>query len=257
MMQKARQYRKSGRHKLRISWLKVLRIAEQEQIQKYLDSLDLSNVKNRQVKFIYELLLNTGLRVSELAMLRMCDLPAYHGANEINVFQGKGNKDRPVPISIQLKQQINDYIKDIRPRTLSRWIKKNPDSKQLLLYTLNKTEFVYEGTIKRIVKNKQTGHKEEVIKKIIRASTTLNRMISDIAIRAGLVKRLTPHMLRHTYIVNALLNHVDIHSLMIVVGHSSIEQTDAYTPLTVMENPHLGEMLCGGKHKDLEWVNCA
>ncbi|MDD5328067.1 MAG: site-specific integrase [Phycisphaerae bacterium] len=57
------------------------------------------------------LLAETGLRASEAVNLKLRNLPSYHGKPEIEVEEGKGNKDRTIGISDYLVQKLNDYVK--------------------------------------------------------------------------------------------------------------------------------------------------
>jgi site-specific recombinase XerD len=225
---------KAGRHVDQIGWDKVLTQKEQQQVRKYLDSLDETDPQNWQMKMIYELMIKTGLRVGELAALRLKDCPAYLGVNAIFVFRGKGNKDRTIPISKQLCEELRAYIDEVRPKTLQRWARKGSGTP--VFCTFKKTLFVQVCKIK----DKKT---DEIIEQHIRASSTLYRMITCIGQQAGITKTLHPHMLRHTFAVNALMKGVNIYTLMTLMGHTSITTTTCYLHLAAMQMDELGEVL--------------
>jgi integrase/recombinase XerD len=216
---------KAGRHVDQIGWDKVLTQQEQQQVRDYLDSMDETDPQNRQIKLIYELMIKTGLRMGELAMLRLRDCPAYLGVEAISVWRGKGNKDRTIPISSRLRKELQLYIDDIRPKTMPRWARK--DIGRPVFYNFKGRPYL---------------HVSEKTREI-RGSTTLYRMIKTIGQDTGLAKQMHPHMLRHTFAVNALRNGVDIYMLMALMGHTSILMTARYLHLAGVQMKGLGEVL--------------
>jgi integrase/recombinase XerD len=184
------------------------------------------------VKFIYEFLLKTGLREGELAMLRLRDCPDYLGGDVIEVYRGKGNKDRTLPISKRMRDEINSYVREVRPKTKPRWVGSDVNGK--VLYNFTKKSFVQISSSK--------DEKGEP-KQQIRASSTLYRLIKNIGAKAGITKRVYPHMLRHTFAVNTLRKGVNIYVLMHLLGHSDIRMTQRYLHLAEMMNAGLAEVL--------------
>lgn len=226
---------KTGKHIDQIGWDKVLTQKEQGQIRNYLNSLDMADPQNRQMELIYDLMIHTGLRIAELGALRVRDCPGYLGVDAIFVFQGKGNKDRTIPIDpANLSPKLQEYIKTIRPKTIRRWARK--DDRKPVFYNFEKRPYLQV----RDIIDEET---EKVIRREIRGSTMLYQAIRGIGEKAGIAKTLHPHMLRHTFAVNALRNGVDIYLLMTLMGHTRITMTARYLHLSGVLMEGLGKLL--------------
>ena len=139
------------------------------------------------------LLLNTGMRVSEITALDLIDLDLDE--NSIRVF-GKGNKERMVFYLNSVKTYLLSYLNNVRPKLLKD----------------NKSEALFIST------------------KGVRITP---RAIEDIlnyrALRANPPFKVTPHMLRHTFATSMLNNDVDIKIVQELLGHSSLSTTQIYT----------------------------
>lgn len=233
------------RHKDQIGWSKVLTDEERQQIADYLcgrrpavnngEYFDRESVNGRRTKMIFDLLLCTGLRESELAKLRVQDCPHILGKNVIEVYKGKGDKSRTVPICKEAADLLTDYIKTIRPKTLPRRTSKKDITKPVF-YGSQRTPFlqqyVYHKKTKRGI--------VDIVKE--RASSSLYRLLKELGIRAGLSKPMRPHMLRHTYAVNFLKGgSLDIYALQQFLGHSSITTTAMYLHLVAGVMKEAGE----------------
>jgi site-specific recombinase XerD len=154
----------------------------------------LQNIRNRA---ILELLFASGLRVSELVSLDQ---------NKINLEKqefsilGKGSKRRIVFISKEVAGLIKKYLDkriDIDPALFVRHNRK-PNKEQAL-----------------------------------RLSTrSIQRIIQNCALKAGIIKKVTPHVMRHSFATNLLQNGADIRSVQALLGHSSINTTQIYTHVT-------------------------
>lgn len=157
------------------------------------------NVKALRDKAILELFFSTGLRLSELcALQRDIDLTR----DEMSV-RGKGEKVRVVFISDEAKKAISAYLK------------KRTDMDDAL--------FVSES--------KRT-HEDGSLRLTPRS---IERMVKFYATKAGIMDKVTPHILRHSFATDLLYNGADIRSVQMMLGHSNISTTQIYTHITDSE----------------------
>jgi integrase/recombinase XerD len=142
---------------------------------------------------IVELLYSSGIRVSELCSLRLSDI--FLEKRIIRVL-GKGGKERLIPIGKVAVLSIKKYL--LFRREISRKMTL-PD--QLFISRLGK--------------------------KLTRISVWT--YIKERAIKAGIVKEITPHSLRHSFATHMLANGADLRSVQEMLGHSDITTTQIYT----------------------------
>lgn len=139
------------------------------------------------------LMLDAGLRSGEVCGLHADDINFQQ--NHILIFDGKGNKDRIIPLASGLKKYLHQYLMLYRPYTEHTY----------MFCAVNGTyEPVTEDTIKSLFSR-------------IRKKT-------DIV-------RLKPHLLRHTFATSFILGGGDLESLRIYLGHSSYDTTQNYLHL--------------------------
>ena len=146
---------------------------------------------------ILKLLFSAGLRISELIALNRDSLNLEK--QEFSV-KGKGNKVRIV------------FISDSARDSLERYLRKRTDTDLALFIRLGKQ------------KNKKNDLRLSV--------RSVQRIIKKCALRAGIIKKVTPHVLRHSFATNLLQNGADIRSVQALLGHSSINTTQIYTHVT-------------------------
>jgi site-specific recombinase XerD len=148
-------------------------------------------------KAIIELLFSTGLRVSELANLEIDNVNLKK--DEFTV-KGKGSKHRVVFLSEAAKEAISNYLerrKDTAPYLFVSHDKAKADRDPLPL-----------------------------------SPRSIQRSLQKYAMHAGITKRVTPHVLRHTFATDLLHNGADIRSVQSMLGHESITTTQVYTHVT-------------------------
>ena len=129
----------------------------------------------------------TGLRVSEALHLRVPDLDSQRMM--IRIEQGKGHRDRYVPLSPKLLELLRTYWRKLRPQS---WL--------------------FPGQFPN-----QPLSREAVSDAIAQASE-----------RAGLKKHVSPHSLRHAYAVHLLEAGTDIRKIQLLLGHRSLSTTARY-----------------------------
>lgn len=167
---------------------------------------------------IFDLMLQTGMRVSELCNLRIKDCPGYLGGRVVRVHQGKGKKSRDVPISSRVTKNLSVYLKKHRIETLPRTIRASDRRKPVFYYK------------KRPFTRDVIGYK-----------------IKQIGRLADIEKHLTPHMTRHTFATNALLkNRISLPELQIIMGHTKIATTERYLHCAELLSPRVGNALDRG-----------
>ena len=157
----------------------------------YKASLDKNNGLRNET--IIEVLYSCGLRVSELINIKISDL--YINEQLIKVL-GKGNKERFVPISKTAKKLILKYIESIR--------------------NYKKVKKGYEDTL--FINNRG--------KKLTRVM--IYTILNNIANEVGLKKKISPHVLRHSFASHLIENGADIISIQKMMGHENIVTTEKY-----------------------------
>ena len=149
---------------------------------------------------IIELLFSTGLRVSELCALdRDIDL----STSELSV-RGKGGKIRVV------------FISDVAKHSIKNYLDKRVDIDEAL-----------------IIDNSPRAQSRLVKQESVRLTTrSVERIIEKYAALAGISKKCTPHVLRHSFATDLLYNGADLRTVQMMLGHASIATTQIYTNVT-------------------------
>jgi site-specific recombinase XerD len=146
-----------------------------------------------------------GLRVSELVRLQLPDLDSARGV--VIVRQGKGRKDRQVPLSARLLEELRAYWRQYRP---ALWL--------------------FPGQT-------PAGHL---------CVNTVQRLCTEAARRAGLSKRVTVHTLRHSYATHLLEAGTDLLTIQKLLGHRDLKTTARYTHVStqhLQRTPSLLDLL--------------
>lgn len=172
----------------------------QGDLERLLNSPDLNTLGGLRDKAIIETLFSTGLRVSELCKLNRDSIDLKRGEFSVT---GKGNKTRVVFLSDQAKKAIEHYLD------------KRPDVEEALFTRIAKTD--KPQTLSRLT------------------SRSIERIIKHYALKAGIVKRVVPHTLRHVFATDLLQSGADLRSVQSLLGHSSITTTQIYTHITDKE----------------------
>lgn len=168
-------------------------------------------------EFIVIILLYTGLRAEELLSLRICDLPCYHGKDLIEVQDGKGDVSRSVVIAEWLSDTIRVFVREHRKGAKPNSI-LIPCEKGFRRVILRRTR-MKEG--KRIIKT-------TVERSCRMIYQSLWERLRRIGYRAQ-IGRLTPHMLRHTYLTNLYNEGQDLRFVQDQAGHADPKTTAIYT----------------------------
>ena len=150
---------------------------------------------------ILELFFSTGLRVSELCSLsRDLDL----SRDEFSV-RGKGEKVRVVFLSETAKAALKDYLN------------KRTDVDDALFIQIGR------GGEKSLAKRKGD---------LRLTPRSIERLVKHYAVKSGISKKVTPHILRHSFATDLLENGADLRSVQALLGHANIATTQIYTHVT-------------------------
>lgn len=167
-----------------------------QDLRRLLSAPDGDTVKALRDKAILELFFSTGLRLSELCSLsRDIDL----SRDEISV-RGKGEKVRVVFISDEAKSSITAYLKKRTDMDDALFVQESRNAKK-------------DGSLRLTPRS-------------------IERMVKHYAVKAGIMDKVTPHILRHSFATDLLYNGADIRSVQIMLGHSNISTTQIYTHVT-------------------------
>ncbi len=175
------------------------------ELERLLDAPEGKDLKSLRDKAIVELLFSTGLRVSELVGLpRDLDLTK----DEITV-RGKGDKVRIVFLSEHAKATLHEYLDKRDDMDDALFISLAPQKKSSSDDTLRLT------------------------------TRSVERIVKHYATKAGISKKVTPHVIRHTFATDLLENGADLRSVQALLGHANVSTTQIYTHVT---DKHLKEI---------------
>jgi site-specific recombinase XerD len=173
-----------------------------EELERLFEAVDRSGLTGLRDAAILETLYSTGLRVSELVSLNRSQVDLKR--KEFMV-RGKGKKTRIVFLSKRAAETIAEYVAGRSD---------NFDPLFINLRRSNKNEDILEDEKRRL------------------SAVSVEKIVRKLALRAGIIKKVTPHVLRHSFATELLINGADIRSVQEMLGHSSITTTQIYTHLT-------------------------
>jgi len=182
---------------------KLPQILNTNEIEKILDGIELNKSQGQRNRAIIETLYGSGLRVSELVEITLSNIFIKENIIRVN---GKGGKQRLIPLGSYSKKFIQIYIDEIRP------FEKIKDEDILFL--------------------NRNG------KKMSRAM--IFTIIKNAAKKVGIKKKISPHTFRHSFATHLLENGADLRTIQLLLGHESIITTEIYTHL---DNKHLKKVM--------------
>jgi len=189
-------------------------------------------------RLMAELQYGSGLRITELLEVRVQSLDLARA--RLVIRSGKGDKDRVTVLPQKLIPQLQAHL--VRIRELFEQDRKNDVPGVWLPPGLERK---YQGAglqwpwqwvfpMSHLSYDKQTG----ITRRHHLIDSVYQRAIKEAASKAGIDKRVTPHVLRHSFATHLLESGVDLRALQDLLGHANVETTEIYTHVTV--RPGLG-----------------
>jgi integrase/recombinase XerD len=163
------------------------------EVEALLDAPDLKDPLGVRDRTMLELLYATGLRVSELVALKMDQINLRQGVVRV---QGKGNKERLVPLGEEALSWLEDYLKDARHQI-------TPAAASDYVFTTRRQSAMTRQAFWYLIKR--------------------------YANKVGIKKHLTPHTLRHCFATHLLNHGADLRVVQMLLGHSDLSTTQIYT----------------------------
>jgi integrase/recombinase XerD len=173
-------------------WLDLPQFLTEEEVDKLIAQPEKKSRHSLRDKAMLEFLYATGLRVSELTNSKLKDLNLEQG---FVLCRGKGGKERIVPIGHAAQLVLRQYLQEVRPGL----DKREDDS---LFLTNRGGAFTRQGFWK---------------------------MLKKYGKQAGFEKKISPHVLRHSFATHLLERGADLRSVQLMLGHSQITTTQIYT----------------------------
>ncbi len=173
-------------------WKKIPDVLNLDEVERLIEAPDLNSPQGIRDRAILEVMYATGMRVSEVAGLRVADLNADVGFVRC---LGKGKKERIVPLGTKAVAAVARYLEKVRPRLAKSGVQE---------LFLNRSG-----------------------RKISRVS--LWKLIKGYARKARIKKPIRPHILRHSFATHLLERGADLRSVQEMLGHANISTTQIYT----------------------------
>jgi integrase/recombinase XerD len=175
------------------TWTTIPKYLNREEVERLLASPAKLTLADLRDKAMIELLYATGLRVSELCALELSNVERGMGVLKVT---GKGNKQRVVPFGQSAGECLDRYLAQARPAILKG----------------RATKFLFV-----------TARGRAMVRQ------TFWKLLRKHGRNAGIFRRLTPHVVRHSFATHLVEGGADLRSVQIMLGHADISTTQVYT----------------------------
>lgn len=202
---------------------KEVEFLDVDEVERILEAASGSDFKSLRDRAMLELLFSSGLRVSELINLNRdkLDLKKQEFA-----VRGKGEKLRVVFVSDTAKKALEKYLDKRTDIDTAVFVR---DSKALEKFQSKKKEAILKPGFRKSESPALGEGRKDSLRLTPRS---VQRMVKHYAAKAGIIKDVHPHTLRHSFATDLLINGADIRSVQAMLGHSSITTTQIYTHIT-------------------------
>jgi len=172
-----------------------------KEIKRLLSVPDTSTVLGYRDRTIMEVFYSTGMRLMEVVNLKCTDVDLDHAI--LIVRQGKGKKDRVVPVGKVAAKYLETYLQGIRPELLQG----KEDTNHVFL-TVNGGQFSDRALAQRIERH---------------------------VARVKLSAKVTPHVFRHACATHMIRNRANVRHVQEMLGHAKLDTTQKYLQLTITD----------------------
>ena len=170
-------------------WKPLPNVLSMEEVDRLLESPDTTTLEGLRDRAMLEIVYATGLRVSELVGLKIDGLNLESGFVRC---LGKGDKERAIPLGESAVHAVSAYLKSARPRVASEYLFVN----------------LKGGPFQR---------------------RFFADRVKEYGAQAKISKRITPHVLRHSFATHLLERGADLRAVQMMLGHADITTTEIYT----------------------------
>jgi len=150
----------------------------------------IKSIRNIKHKAMISLIYSSGMRIGEILSIHIADIDSKRMV--IQIRDGKGNKDRQVPLSDKILILLRGYYRKYHP-----------------------SKYLFEG---------QGGDNY--------SASSVRKILKRACKRVGIAKSVHPHTLRHSYATHMLESGIDLRYVQELLGHNSIRTTERYTHLS-------------------------
>ena len=173
---------------------------DEKSVAKLMEIPDRSTLPGLRDRAILEILYSTGMRLSELVQLNLGDVDL---AKETVKIQGKGGKQRIVPLGRKSQEALGEYLK-VREKLFAA--ETNPEDRKAVFLTVRGRR-IYPKAV--------------------------HLLVHGAIERVSEVEQKSPHVLRHTFATHLLDRGADLRAVKELLGHESLSTTQIYTHVTV------------------------
>ena len=222
------------------SWnIQALRAQERKHIPQVLTREEVQKVIAELAgtyQLIVQMMYGCGLRMQEALNLRIKDID--FGFDKVYIWDSKSLKDRTVPLPQAIKQRLKaqvEYVEQLHAKDMADGYgsvylpyaleRKYPSAKY-------ETKWQYLFPMRNVAKDPRS----DVVRRHHMHEKTLGRNIKQAAQKAGVRKRVTSHIFRHSYATHLLQSGIDLRSIQELLGHKSVETTMVYTHVVAEMN---------------------